>query len=1308
MKKSAKYRRTFWCLLPSFTRYSLILLLSGVLLSESVGATPERRLQIAQQAKRAYSDSFSENIPGKVPASVNITSLRLQIAQSPATKPQNTKPAPSPIQPLIDKATQLFKEGIELYKQPSAAAQRQAISKYEEVLKIWRLPEIRAVIPQKARSNEAVILDAIASTYSKLNENTKALGYLEQALAISRELKDRLLEARMLFQIGNIYGIKLTEYTKAVGYLEQALAILRESKEPKARSTQGVTLLLLGVFYQELGEKQKAIDAYNQAQSLYHAENQPKEEAQALSGIGGVYGQFGEPKKEREYLDKALAIYKANNDLPKQASTLTSIAFNYQKLSETEKALKYHQQALEIYRQTKDLPQQVLELINIGFVYGIRGNRPSAEKYIQQALELQKTIQSQLGQNAKSQTNQIIILQQIATIYFVLGDTQQQMFYLKQGRIIAHELGRTKDEAKFISSIGDAYYNLGETQKAKDNFTQALKLQRDIKDSQGEANTLQSIASIHTKSGEFQQALDKLNEALEISKQKQNSGLQGLILSEMINVYRDLGDYESSIKKSKEVLAIYQKSNSGLVGSAHLSIGTAYLGSCFYQKKPEDCRQSLDYFKQALKSVREQGSVFYEASILGSMAKAHELLKDYQQAITNAEEALRLSRKYNLKDKENNALISLSAAYKGARDYQNALDFSKQSLSLSQKLGNLPSLATVYKGQGTIYTSMKQPQQAIEAYNQQLKLGQQIGDTSNQTFPLYKIAIIERDRGNFNQAKTHIETVIGIVENTRSKVTSQDLRSSYFATVQDYYKFYIDLLMQLHKKDPSKGYNAEALHISERSRARSLIELLTEARANIRKGVDPKLLAEEKRLQQLIDARGKLLQEASNKSAQENLQKEVSDLLSQQKELQTKIRTNSPKYANLQYPEPLKLSQIQQQLDKDTLLLEYSLGEERSYLWAVTPNSLDSYELPGGKQIEKAATEFRDNLQQPTGGDFTGLSATKLSKIILAPVAEKLRNKRLVIVADGVLQKIPFTALNDVETRQENISTNGATKTEVYQPLIVNHEIVNLPSVTTIASHRLDLKGRKAAPLTLAILADPVFEVNDRRITGKPETTVPNSDFRAQIEQSDLKRGAKNLNRAYWQRLNGTRTEATEILKLVPNSQHLQAFDFDANYSWVTNKQLSQYRFLHFATHGFADPVNPELSGIVLSLIDKQGKSADKGYLRLGDIFNLDFAADLVVLSACDTGLGKDVNGEGLVGLTRGLMYAGAERVAVSLWKVDDAGTAELMQEFYTQMLKQGKPPAVALRAAQLKLWQDSDWQNPYYWSAFTLQGEWR
>ncbi|MBC1224702.1 CHAT domain-containing protein [Nostoc sp. UCD121] len=1302
--------------MQNFICYSLTAFFGVIVLSDAVEATKNTELQIAQQvepivqdaipvaAKPAYADSFSENVAREVFTSVNTASLGLQIAQSEVTKPQNQNSAPSPIQPLKDKASQLWKEAIELSKQPSAASQRQAIIKYEEILKISRLPEVRAVIPQEARSDEASTLYMIANTYGNLNENTKALEYLEQALAISRELKDRLLEARMLWTIGNIYGFNPTEYTKAVGYLEQALTILRESKEPEARSKQGVTLLALGVFYLELGEKQKAFDAYNQALSLYHAENQSETKAQALSGIAGVYDEFGEPKKEREYLDQALAIHKANNDLPGQASTLTSIALNYKNLGETEKALDYHRQALEIYRQTKDLFKQADTLSSIGLVYSSRGDSSSAEKYIQQALELQKTVQKELEQDVKSQIKQIIILKKIAISYFWLGDTQQQIYYLNQGRIIAHELGKTQKEADIISSIGLAYYLLGETQKAKDNFTQALKLQTEIKDFQGEAKTLVNIASIHRQSGEFQQALDILNQALEISKQKQDSSLEGEILSNISDVYRDLGAYGLSIEKSKEVLAIYQQSNPSLVVNALDYIGVAYLASCFNQKKPEDCRQTLDYSNQALKYAHEKASVFDEISILGSITKAYELLEHYPQAIENAEKALELSRKYNLKDKEETALALLSAAYEGAGDHQKALDASKQSLSLSQQLGDLTSQATVYKIQGKIYISMKQPQQAIEVYNQELKLAQQIGDTDHQTYPLYKIAIIERDRGNLNQAKTQIESAINIIETTRSKVNSNDLRTSYFATVQDYYKFYIDLLMQLHKKDPSKGYAAEALHISERSRARGLLELLTEANAKIRKGIDPQLLVEEQNLQQQLDARDQLRQELVNKTAPttaiQKLEKEIADLRRQYEELQTKIRTSSPKYAALKYPEPLKLTQIQQQLDSDTLLLQYSLGKEHSYLWVVTPNSLDTYELPGQEKIENATNDFRQSLLD-RGFDQNLKAAKQLSQIIFAPVANKLGKKRLVIVADGALENIPFAALTDL------------TSQESYQPLLVNHEIVNLPSASTIAILRQETKGRKAAPKALAILANPVFSADDCRVTHKDNCLVTgklNDDSSTpefDEQRSALARAAKNLNRDGWAPLDGTRLEAEAILKLVSPKDSLQAVDFDANYNWVTNPQLSQYRIIHFATHGFADNINPELSGIVLSLIDKQGKPI-RGYLRLNDIFNLDLPADLVVLSACNTGRGKQVQGEGLVGLTRGLMYAGSQRVVVSLWSVNDEGTKELMSEFYRQMLQQGKSPTAALRAAQLYLWQQKEWKNPYFWAAFTVQGEWQ
>ncbi len=190
-------------------------------------------------------------------------------------------------------------------------------------------------------------------------------------------------------------------------------------------------------------------------------------------------------------------------------------------------------------------------------------------------------------------------------------------------------------------------------------------------------------------------------------------------------------------------------------------------------------------------------------------------------------------------------------------------------------------------------------------------------------------------------------------------------------------------------------------------------------------------------------------------------------------------------------------------------------------------------------------------------------------------------------------------------------------------------------------------------------------------------------------------------------RLPGTRQEAEQILALVPANERSHTFDFAATRAAVTSPNLSQYRIIHFATHGILNSVNPEFSGVVLSLVDAKG-APQNGFLRLNEIFNLNLPAELVVLSACQTGLGEQVRGEGVVGLTRGFMYAGAPRVVVSLWSVDDRATAELMTKFYTGMLKKGLKPAAALRAAQIEVWNQDKWKSPYYWAAFGLQGEWR
>jgi CHAT domain-containing protein/uncharacterized protein (UPF0332 family) len=662
---------------------------------------------------------------------------------------------------------------------------------------------------------------------------------------------------------------------------------------------------------------------------------------------------------------------------------------------------------------------------------------------------------------------------------------------------------------------------------------------------------------------------------------------------------------------------------------------------------------------------------------------------------------------------------SPAALREAIKKYETALKLWKKSGNKSSQSGALSAL-------GQAYTELGETQKALEFYNQALNLRRGISDKKAQVTTLGNIALLERSQGKFDKSLKRIKSAIAIIEDLRTTYQNLDERSAYFASVQSYYKFHIDLLMQLHKKNPKAGYDAEALHISERSRARGLIELLRQAKANLCQGIDPKLLKEEERLQAQQEEQERILSQYLNQPQQPTqliaaTKKQIADINQQQQELDTKIRTQNPEREKVINPKPnrdiLRLPQIQKLLDKDTLMLHYSLGEERSYLWAITPNSISSYQLPPRKQIEIAAEKFRSGIQTPNELPNEVIqAANEFSQIILAPVANKLPGKRLLFIGDGALQDIPFAALPDQNPNQ-NLKVNQIANSlqEQYQPLMLNHEIVNLPSASATAIQRKKLAKRKPAPKTLAVFADPVYSPNDERVAFNSQNKQLNPEIRQlatdmssleKEERSQIEALVRSQTQGNFTRLLGTVAEAKGILELVPTSTSMQAIGFDANFNSATSSNLDQFRILHFATHGFVNYEKPELSGIVLSLVNQKGDSIP-GFLRLEDIWNTKYPAELIVLSACETGLGKDISGEGLVGLTRGLMYAGAARVIVSLWNVNDEGTAVLMQEFYKEMLQQNKTPATALRAAQRKLWENKELRSPYFWAAFTLQGEW-
>ena len=975
--------------------------------------------------------------------------------------------------------------------------------------------------------------------------------------------------------------------------------------------------------------------------------------------------------------------------------------------------------ALQIRRSLGDHFDEAVLLHGLGKTFDAAGDQQTAHDYYRQSLAL---FQSASGQGWDG------LFQNLSFLYTVMGSKQKALDYLAGALPLVRALRNRRLEAVLLVGITKIHEDLNQPTQASERLQSALQLYRASGGRTGETITLTNIGDADLTLAEKQKAIQYLNQSLLLVRAAGDKSLEATIIFGLAYVYNLLDEKQKALEFYEQALPLFRALNDRNSEAYMLN----FIGGFYFSVGEQ--QKALDYFEQALplfRAVKDQNAEAYALLYVGA---ANYQLGNPPQALSSHQQALALFRAVADRYGEATALTSLSALHWGQGKKQQALDFQQQALALWRTLGfrngeasSLSDLGFMSEAAGDLPNALSQQQQALALFR---LLGNRTGESN----ALYGLARIERARGNLSDARTHIEAALDLIESLRGQITSPELRASYLATRQPVYNLYIELLMQLHQQKPGQGFDGIALQASERARVRSLLEILTEAQIDIRQGVDAALLERERNLQKQLNAkeqaRMQLLGRKPSPAQAAVVEKELRNISSEYQEVQAQIRSQSPHYAALTQPQPLNLKDIQQQvLDDDTLLLEYVLGDERSFVWAVTPTSITSFVLPKRAEIETAARIFYDAVTSSerlfaTTNNPAKLSdtANKLSQMLLAPVAAQLGNKRLVIVADGALQYVPFGALPEpvvsdrLSVVGKDVRPNRPPATDHRPPLIVNHEIIFLPSASVLAVLRHETTGRATAPKTLALVADPVFSSTDARVKSNEVKPTEKASAATLRRQRD---GQERLTRAVEQtglkttdlripRLPGTRREATGILDLVPEAERKQVFDFDANRAAVTSAEFGQYRMIHLATHGLLNSTHPELSGIVLSLVDQQGQPQD-GFLRLHEIYNLKLPAELVVLSACQTALGKEVRGEGLIGLTRGFMYAGTPRVVASLWKVDDKATAELMKRFYQAMLgAQHLRPAAALRAAQIEMIKLKDWEDPYYWAAFVLQGEWK
>jgi len=764
-----------------------------------------------------------------------------------------------------------------------------------------------------------------------------------------------------------------------------------------------------------------------------------------------------------------------------------------------------------------------------------------------------------------------------------------------------------------------------------------------------------NLATVEQKLGKYQEAIDAFKKAIEATRLAKNKLLEAQINNNLGSLYLELQSSALAEEYLSRAENLYEKAETSYPGWATMRLNQGLLAA-----SNKDWSRSESYLQESL-DLREK----HAPSQVYIVFHAFGYVKDLQ----------------------------------GKTD--EALDYYNKALP---KIPRLDNKVITLLNIGNIYYKNQNNKLAISTYKEAEALLAKIDSPSISWFIFAALGRSELQLNQSEEAIKHLKEAFEIVEKQRLLLARLDWRTKFLADSRIVYETYVEALMSFAEQTGDKQYAEQALVISERSRARTLLDQLLENNKATASQTDNSLLTQYRNLQQSLKAVEYEREQRFFNNAppvyQESARKEAESLKLQLQELEGRIRISNKSLAGLITPPILDFNKIKQLIDKDSLVIEYLLGEQKSYYWVVSSDGLiASQKLPSRNNLSGIVTKLKKSLEEMPrrNSDYFKL-AKETSEKIIDPIIINTKQKRLVFVPDGILHYIPFAALPLPNAKNPLASA-------AY--LVLQRSVVILPSLATAIIQRERRKERTIAPKTLAIFADPVYDNNDEPHNCESNTLNlnPTATPKSVAERGDSSTTSENLLK--YPRLEFSQKEMRAIISLPIQGGIFKACGYDANYQTATSQEMLQYKIIHFATHGKVNIEQPELSGLILSLFDKTGRRTPEGLLNLSEIYQLRLQADLVVLSACETATGPEIKGEGVTSLTRGFMVAGANGVIASLWKVgDNKLTSELMKNFYKNMLIRKMPPDIALQFAQKQMLLKYPNLHPYHWSAFIFQGD--
>ena len=854
-----------------------------------------------------------------------------------------------------------------------------------------------------------------------------------------------------------------------------------------------------------------------------------------------------------------------------------------------------------------------------------------------------------------------------------------------------------------------AAFNSNDGEGATTYLRRALSYARQTRIPLVESNIASELSYVLTLRGKLDSALVLIDSARSLARQVNDGEQLTHTLVNYARVLQRTGDYEKQVETNRELARVAKSTDDRLSeGIAENNLGVTFNDLAQYREAITHYERAL-VLLTALKEPRGRARIHANIAVILARTAPDSALRRFDRAIAIQDSIGDLTGKTA-------ALTNVGQVYiERKRDFARAAKYLDSAFRLVRPDAD-PRTASIVLGhlaKALQRLGMRDSSEAL--LRSSLVYSGKAGDIRTQAVTYQVLAAHWDRRGVLDSSRVLLERGLRLWETIWRKAQTGGTQTALLEQFADNYAFYNNVLLRLQVSAPDSLYAERTLQLAESSRSRVLQESLHDIRLRLSRGVDSATTATIRTLQSEIDRAAT----AYSRSPTNATERAVDSLLAAYDALTSATRRENLLIDRTSAPPTLTIAELRQRvLDPESVLLEYQLGDGRSHLWVATTDTVVAFLLPPRDSLTRMITALHASVSARTR-HVAGESAVRwrsrigdadraytrgseaLSQALLAPARAFMRGKRLIIVPAGALYLVPFGALPDPD-----VAAPAAA------PLIVGHEIVYLPSASTAVLLRDRLRPA-SRDRELMVIADPVFSSDDGRVAvngrvatvSRPQGGAMARDttaFVRSLRGTDVSAGD-----ALFARLPSARREAEAIVRLVGANKARAAYDFDASVKTVLDTAAGTYRVVHFATHAIFNTDKPELSGVLLAQVDKSGLPVD-GYLRLHHIYSLDWSSELVVLSACETAIGRKLDGEGMISLARGFLQAGAARVVGTLWKVEDRESADFMAAFYRKMYVDQLRPAAALRQAQIDMYRSRATTSPYYWGAFTLTGDWK